>query len=65
VRKIPVPPEQTGRSDGYSVSDSATLIKVRSYYLTVGTGLLASLAIILLAMPLLGRMTAPANARFE
>jgi hypothetical protein len=36
-----------------------------SYYLTVGAGLLASLAVIAVALPLLGRMTAPANARFE
>jgi len=36
-----------------------------SYYLTVGAGLLVSLAVILAAMPLLRRMTAPANARFE
>jgi hypothetical protein len=36
-----------------------------SYYLSVGAGLLVSFAVILAAMPLLGRMTAPANARFE
>jgi hypothetical protein len=35
------------------------------YYLTVGAGLVVSLAMIALAMPLLGRMTAPAGARFE
>jgi hypothetical protein len=36
-----------------------------SYYLTVGAGLLVSLAVIAAALPLLGRMTAPANMRFE
>jgi hypothetical protein len=36
-----------------------------SYYLAVIGGLLVSLAVIMTAMPLLGRMTAPANARFE
>jgi hypothetical protein len=36
-----------------------------SYFLSVGAGLLASLAVIAVALPLLGRMTAPANARFE
>jgi hypothetical protein len=36
-----------------------------SYYLTVVAGLLVSLGVIATAMPLLGRMTAPANARFE
>jgi FtsX-like permease family len=36
-----------------------------SYFLSIGIGLLASLAVIAVALPLLGRMTAPANARFE
>jgi hypothetical protein len=36
-----------------------------SYYLSVGAGLLVSVAVLLAAMPLLRRMTAPANARFE
>jgi hypothetical protein len=36
-----------------------------SYYLSVGVGLVASLAVIAAALPLLGRMTAPANVRFE
>jgi ABC-type antimicrobial peptide transport system permease subunit len=36
-----------------------------SYYLSVAAGLLASLAVIAVALPLLGRMTAPASARFE
>jgi hypothetical protein len=35
------------------------------YYLTMGAGLLASLLIILLSLPLLGRMTAASNVRFE
>ncbi len=35
------------------------------YYLSIGIGLLASLAVIMAAMPLLGRLTAPAHARFE
>ncbi len=35
------------------------------YYLTLGTGLLISLAVILVTLPLLGRITGPANARFE
>ena len=35
------------------------------YYLTTGAGLVISLAVILVTLPLLGRMTAPANARFE
>lgn len=36
-----------------------------SYYLTVGAGLLVSLAVVAAALPLLGRMTAPATMRFE
>jgi hypothetical protein len=35
------------------------------YYLSIGIGLLVSLAVIMAAMPLLGRMTAPAHAVFE
>ena len=35
------------------------------YYLLMGTGLAVSLAIILATLPLLGRMTGPAGARFE
>jgi hypothetical protein len=35
------------------------------YYLTLGTGLLVSLLVIVVTMPLLGRITGPAQARFE
>lgn len=35
------------------------------YYLSIGSGLAASIGIILLTLPLLGRMTLPQNARFE
>jgi len=35
------------------------------YYLTMGAGLVASLLVILTSLPLLGRLTAPAGARFE
>ncbi len=36
-----------------------------AYYLLMGTGLAISLAVILATLPLLGRMTGPASARFE
>ena len=36
-----------------------------AYFLTMGTGLLASLLVILASLPLLGRITSPHNARFE
>jgi hypothetical protein len=35
------------------------------YYLTMATGLVISLLVIAVTLPLLGRVTAPANARFE
>jgi hypothetical protein len=35
------------------------------YYLTIGAGLVASLLIILMSLPLLGRITGPGSARFE
>jgi len=35
------------------------------YYLTMGAGLAISLAVILMTLPLLGRITAPGSARFE
>jgi ABC-type antimicrobial peptide transport system permease subunit len=35
------------------------------YYLTMGAGLVASLLVILLSLPLLGRITGPGSARFE
>jgi predicted lysophospholipase L1 biosynthesis ABC-type transport system permease subunit len=35
------------------------------YYLTMGAGLLVSLGVILVTLPLLGRITEPDNARFE
>jgi hypothetical protein len=37
----------------------------RVYYETVGAGLAAGLLIILLTLPLLRRMSAPGNIRFE
>jgi hypothetical protein len=37
----------------------------RTYFLTVGGGLLAALAVVLTALPLLRRVTDPAGARFE
>lgn len=36
-----------------------------SYFLTMGTGLISSLLIILASLPLLGRITGPDRARFE
>jgi hypothetical protein len=36
-----------------------------SYYLTLGGGLLAAVAIVVATMPILGRITATENARFE
>ena len=36
-----------------------------AYYLTMGTGLIASLLVILASLPLLGRMTGPDKVRFE
>jgi hypothetical protein len=36
-----------------------------TYFALMGAGLLASVAAILTALPLLGRMTAPSNAQFE
>jgi ABC-type antimicrobial peptide transport system permease subunit len=36
-----------------------------AYYLTMGTGLAASILVILLSLPLLGRMTGPDKVRFE
>ncbi|HWD09564.1 MAG TPA: ABC transporter permease [Actinomycetota bacterium] len=35
------------------------------YYVAIGSGLAFSMGVILLTLPLLGRMTLPANARFE
>jgi hypothetical protein len=35
------------------------------YFATMGVGLLISLVVILVTMPVLGRMTAPSNVRFE
>ncbi|HET9898007.1 MAG TPA: FtsX-like permease family protein [Streptosporangiaceae bacterium] len=37
----------------------------QGYFLTMGTGLIASLLVILAALPLLGRITAPDSMRFE
>jgi hypothetical protein len=36
-----------------------------AYFLTMGTGLIASLLIILCSLPLLGRITGPDKVRFE
>jgi hypothetical protein len=36
-----------------------------AYYLTMGTGLIASLLVILASLPLLGRITSPDRVRFE
>jgi ABC-type antimicrobial peptide transport system permease subunit len=36
-----------------------------AYFLTMGIGLVASLLVILASLPLLGRITGPANVRFE
>jgi predicted lysophospholipase L1 biosynthesis ABC-type transport system permease subunit len=36
-----------------------------AYYLTMGTGLIASLLVILASLPLLGRITSPGRVRFE
>jgi hypothetical protein len=36
-----------------------------TYYATVGAGLVLALAVIAITLPLLGRMTTPASARFE
>jgi hypothetical protein len=36
-----------------------------AYFLTMGGGLIASLLVILLSLPLLGRITGPENVRFE
>jgi hypothetical protein len=36
-----------------------------AYFLTMGAGLIASLLVILLSLPLLGRITGPENVRFE
>ena len=37
----------------------------QTYYLTMGAGLVVSLMVIVLTLPLLERITVPANARFE
>jgi hypothetical protein len=37
----------------------------QTYYLTMGAGLIISLTVIVLTLPLLERITVPANARFE
>ena len=41
------------------------MIAEASYYLTVGTGLVVSLAVICCCLPILGRITATESARFE
>jgi ABC-type antimicrobial peptide transport system permease subunit len=37
----------------------------QAYYLTVGAGFIIAVVVILLSMPLLGRITKPENAKFE
>jgi hypothetical protein len=37
----------------------------QAYYLIMGTGLLIALLVVLVTLPLLGRLTEPGNARFE
>jgi len=37
----------------------------QAYYLTMGTGLFVALLVVLVALPLLGRITGPSSARFE
>jgi len=37
----------------------------QAYYVTMAAGLAASLLVILSSLPLLGRITGPANVRFE
>lgn len=44
---------------------SAVEFPDHTYYLTMGAGLLLSLAVIVMTLPLLNRVTMPANARFE
>jgi hypothetical protein len=36
-----------------------------AYYFTMGAGLVVSLLVILVTLPILGRITGPANVRFE
>jgi FtsX-like permease family protein len=49
------------------LAPAGTLVPVPgdAYFLTMGTGLIASLLIILASLPLLGRITGPDKARFE
>lgn len=44
---------------------TAVPVPGHTYFLLMGTGLAISLAVILATLPLLGRMTGPAGARFE
>jgi hypothetical protein len=44
---------------------TAVPVPGHTYFLLMGTGLAISLAVILATLPLLGRMTGPASARFE
>ncbi len=44
---------------------TATPVPGSGYYAIMGAGLAASLAVILATLPLLGRITAPGNVRFE
>ena len=46
-------------------AESISAYPTAGFYLTLGAGLLVSVAVIAAAMPLLGRITAPDNVRFE
>jgi hypothetical protein len=48
-----------------AAADTPVPVPGPTYFLLMGTGLAISLAVILATLPLLGRMTAPATARFE
>jgi ABC-type antimicrobial peptide transport system permease subunit len=54
---------------GVALSPPGTSTSIRfpdhTYYLTMGAGLVISLTVIIMTLPLLNRVTMPANARFE
>ena len=49
----------------FARAGTAVPVPGHTYFLLMGTGLAVSLAVILATLPLLGRMTGPATARFE
>jgi predicted lysophospholipase L1 biosynthesis ABC-type transport system permease subunit len=49
----------------FARAGTAVPVPGHTYFLLMGTGLAISLAVILATLPLLGRMTGPASARFE